>query len=56
MKNGLDSFKLLTDVLFEPTDGPVPSFPQKTHATPETEKAAESPDIVERRPSWQPAR
>jgi hypothetical protein len=56
MKNrqGMDAFSLLSDVLFESTGGPIPSFgPKGPQVTPE--KDAASTDIVKSKPSWQPA-
>jgi hypothetical protein len=60
MKNrqGMDAFSLLSDVLFEPSKGPTPSFgPRVTPHVPKVspEKASDSADIVESGPSWRPA-
>jgi hypothetical protein len=53
---GMDALSHLTDVLFETTNGPIPSFvPKGTKVGPSTEETP-STDIVEARPSWQPAR
>jgi hypothetical protein len=56
MKNrqGMDALSLLSDVLFDSTDAPIPSFAARgPQALPE--KADDATDIVESEPSWQPA-
>ncbi len=56
MKNrqGMDAFSLLSDVLFEPSNGPTPSFAPPNSSEPPA-KADDTADIVVSRPSWLPA-
>jgi hypothetical protein len=53
-RNGMDAFSLLSDILFEATDGPIPSFVRQGPAL-SPKKAADSKDIVGADPSLAPA-
>lgn len=53
-RDPMDALSLLSDVLFEETDAPIPSFRRKASDMP-LQKVAESTDIVESAPTWQPA-